>query len=192
MRTKQRLKEAISEEEYDKVRLNRLIMLMLHLDTTMSDVMYWLAEEFKIRGIYRYEIKKYMKIIHEKLKSNPKNDWTEIDEERTDVFCRDAEMFEDMCRRFVGLDNATQVIMAPKFGVGDKVWIMDDKNKPILCLVESIKLDMEIVEGRKLEDDSYYILRRLTTKTMKPTKDIIHRSEEQVYKSLKQLQDDKK
>lgn len=191
MRKKELIKDSLGEN-YDRLKLHRYLVLLLHLDTAMTNVMSSLTDELKIRGLFRFDIKKQIRIIQERLKTNPKNQWETIPEENVDNFCHDTEMFEDMCLRFTGLINGYSIVAAPVFGCGDRIWTRDDRSQPILCQVEAIKIDMEVTAEKGLKDTSYYVLRRLTTKTMKPTKDIFHRSEEQVYKSLKFLQDDKK
>lgn len=189
---KEIVKKAMSQKEYDEVKLNRYLVLLLLMDSAMSDVMYDLSNAFKIKGLYRMEIKQNVKAIYKKLESNPKNTWVNIDKERMLAFDKDADHFLDMCYRFVQLDTRPQVTVLPDYGVGERVWTYDDDSKPILCEVDAYNVNLRLWEtdGKKQgNDDSYYELKVLD-KNMKPTGRVIERDEEDIYKHLKDMQNE--
>ncbi len=180
------LKKMIGSET-DLQTINKLLRMLLQLDSVMCNAIFDLNKELKGGNVLRQEIKKNINEIRKKLKTNVKGDWDKLDSDFVDNFVENAERFEQMCYNFFRLGEGMFISIPLKFKTNDKVWTMRE-GKETLCIVKSVEINM-IAKEEILEDKSFYVLQVLD-KNGKETTEIIHVGEEEIFAHKKDMRNE--
>lgn len=174
--------DTVSDQEYFVY-----MSMLLQLDDLMRNITIEFEEKLNIGGLYKFDIKKNIKSIYDKLKANPKCKWESLSNDMINAFGEDGEVIEDIFKRLFGLKKGKTVCFVPQFRVGDKVWTMNN-DKPTLCKVLSVEIQVSYLEDKEV-DNSYYQLEILDKKN-KPTGVYIQKGERDIYKHEKELYED--
>ena len=173
-------------KDADILKINRLLRLLMHLDSVMSNAIFDLNAELERGKILRQEIKKNLSDIRRKLKSNIKGDWSKLEKEDgfMDNFVENAEKFEELCYNYFRLGEGMNVNIQINHPVGKQVWTHKD-NQLVSCLVKRIEIAMVVKDNSgKLEDKSYYVL-SLLNKDNKEAGEYVYRGEDEIFKHKK-------
>lgn len=174
----------------DYERLNRYLLGLLHLDSAINNLLSMMIEEFKTQGVYRMSIKNKCKEIRRMLRTNPKNDWNTISDDAIDDFCEDADRFEDMIFKFLGLEKGINLLIRPLYSRGQIVWILENK-EPRQALVLEVNIIFHHTD-KGVQDDSYYLVQPLSNTTGKPLeREPIRADEKDIYKTKKSAYENK-
>jgi hypothetical protein len=170
----------------DSEKISKLLRMLMHLDSVMSNAIFDLNNELKGGKVLRQEIKQNLNAIRKKLKTNVKGDWSilEKDEEFYSNYILNAERFENLCYNYFRLGDSMNVNIQISHHIGKQVWTYKD-NELVPCLVKRVEIQMVVKDNSgKLEDKSYYVLSVLN-KDNKEVGEYIYRGEEDVYKHKK-------
>lgn len=170
----------------DYVTVNKLLRLLMHLDSVMSNAIFDLNKELEKGKLVRQEIKQNLKEIRRKMKTNIKGDWgiLEKDEDFYNNFVDNAEKFENLCYNFFRLGTGMNINVEITYPIGSIVWAKLP-DEVVSCKVKRVEIQMVINDNSgKIEDKSYYVLVVLN-KDNKETNRIIYCGEEGLYKHKK-------
>lgn len=176
------------KKDADIEKLNKLLRMLMQLDSVMSNAVFDLNIELDKGKLIRQEIKQNLKEIRKKLKTNVKGDWDKLeqDEEFMENFTKNAERFESLCYNFFRLGTGMNVNVEISHPIDSIVWVKLP-DEVLSCKVKKVEIQMEISDNSGLiEDKSRYILGVLN-KNNKETGEILYCGADDIYKHKKDI-----
>lgn len=158
--------------------------MLLQLDGLLFNITKEFEEKLNTKGLYKFDIKKNIKEIYNKLKNNPKCNWGNFSNDTIVSFGDDGDVIEDIFKRLFGLRKGKTLCFVPQFGVDENVWV-EHEGKATLCRVISIEIRVSYLPNEE-KDNSYYELEVLYD-NCKPSGKFIQKGETEIYKHKKHL-----
>ena len=114
----------------DIERVEKLLLLMLHLTELFKNAQNELEAELRLRGLFKMDVKSHLNAVRRAMKGvSSQMNWSKFDSSQMDMITEDAERFELMVRQFCGLEPGDTFLFAPQFPIGSVVWDADSQKQ---------------------------------------------------------------
>lgn len=151
---KQNLKDYIIENKIDMDLAFKYLYALHHINIYETNLVYELERCLKQAKVNRFDIKKNINEIKNKLKCIFNKDvWTHFSPELIDDYCVFADAFSDMLDTLFGFSNQNSIIVSAKYKKGDKLSILLNGEQRE-CVV--IRYICSITHEDKFDMDAYY------------------------------------